>query len=56
MLLRNDDFEAFYRARKSALLELVCEAMGKSTAEGGDVDEEEGEDVLEPEDALALAS
>ena len=55
VLLRNDDFEAFYRARKSALLELVFEAMGKSTEAGADVDEEDGEEVLEPEDALELA-
>ena len=56
VLLRNDDFEEFYRSRKSALLELVCAAMGKSPDEGGGVDEEEGEEVLEPEDAIVLAT
>ena len=51
-LLRADDFEAFYRSRKTALLCLISEAMGKSTDEGMVLDEDEGDVVLEPEEAI----
>ena len=55
-ILRSDDFETFYRKRKSELLQLVCAAMGKTPFEGGGIDEEEGEEVLEPEDELAIGN
>ncbi len=34
--LRADQFEAFYQARKAALLEIVAKAMGKAVAQVGD--------------------
>ena len=52
--LRSDEFENFYRARKLALLELICTAMGKTADEDGGLNEEEGEEILEPEEALAF--
>ena len=51
-LLRSDDYEAFYRKRKGELCELIYKAMGKSTNEGTIWDEDEGDEVLEPEDDL----
>ena len=33
-----------------------CEAMGKTPDEGGGIDEEEGEEILEPEDALVVGN
>jgi len=51
-LLRSDDFQAFYQARKRALARLVAEAMGKEVV--GDIeaaeplaDAEDGEDVVD---------
>jgi hypothetical protein len=52
-LLRADDFEAFYQARKRALLRLVEAAMGKGAVEAGavvpeDDDDDEGGEELTP--------
>ena len=55
-LLRADDFHAFYRSRKTALLRLISEAMGKSTDEGIVLDEDEGDEALEPEEVLESAT
>jgi hypothetical protein len=49
-LLRGDEFEKFYAARKVALLGIVAEAMGKpiaqiSDAVADDADDEDDEDV-----------
>jgi hypothetical protein len=44
-LLRTDDFKAFYEARKSALVAVIEQAMGKSVlAAGGDAPAEDAED------------
>ena len=46
--LRNDDFQAFYKARKQALLALIEKTMGKSVVVGGmaeDADEESPEEL-----------
>lgn len=43
-LLRADSFEAFYAARKSALLELVVNAMGKAPTDEVESYSDEGED------------
>lgn len=37
--LRNDDFEAFYQARKTALAEIAAQAMGSEVLEESEVDE-----------------
>lgn len=42
--IRLDDFDAFYAARKAALLALIESVMGKAVLGGGVVDEEEDED------------
>jgi hypothetical protein len=43
--LRNDDFNAFYEARKRALLSIVEKATGKSIiADSGEVPIEDGDD------------
>ena len=52
--LRNDDFAAFYCTRKTALLEQICSAMGKAAIQSGEFDEDEGEEVLEPDEAVGL--
>ena len=46
-LLRGDDFDAFYRSRKAALLNIVVQAMGKPVAQVGEVvpEDEEEEDA-----------
>jgi hypothetical protein len=52
-LLRYDEFEKFYAARRSALLDMVARAMGKAIAhvsdavadDADDDDEEDGEAV-----------
>ena len=57
--LRNDDFEAFFKARIEALSDIVSEAMGKPVARDQGTNEEE-RDVEEPleddegEEAVAL--
>ena len=55
-LLRTDDFDTFYRKRKKALLDLISEVMGKSADEDTGLDEDEGDEVLEPEEALESAT
>jgi hypothetical protein len=49
--LRNDDFEAFYEARSSALASLVASAMGKPVVEdqGGNESEFESPDMTDEE-------
>ena len=42
--IRSDDFDAFYAARKAALLALIESVMGKAVLGGGVIDEEEDED------------
>lgn len=50
-LLRNDDFEGFYTARKRSLLQLIARAMGKPVHHAEEAaetsDEEEDEEALE---------
>lgn len=48
-LLRADSFQAFYSARKAALLALVERAMGKAPVETNVIvaDDEEGDDEEE---------
>jgi hypothetical protein len=42
--LRRDDFEGFYEARKSALLELIKNAMGKVPEQWAEVEVDADED------------
>ena len=49
--LRADNFQGFYDARKQALLELIEEAMGKPTGDDTGLDEDEGDEILEPDEA-----
>ncbi len=51
-LLRSDDFEKFYSTRKKELSELIYEVMGKSDDECTSFDEDEGDEILDPEDVL----
>jgi hypothetical protein len=48
-LLRADEFEAFYAARKAVLLGLVEKAMGKAPTEATGVDSDDDGDDLEGE-------
>lgn len=50
-LLRANTFEAFYAARKAALLSIVERAMGKMSAESASVAEDEDDDAEEGEAA-----
>lgn len=47
-LLRADDFQAFYAARKQALLALVERAMGKASAEASILADDEDDEDEEP--------
>jgi hypothetical protein len=40
--LRHDDFEGFYQARKAALLSLIMEAMGKTSEQWSEDDDDAG--------------
>ncbi len=51
-LLRADDFEASFVARKQALLQLIADAMGKTAVAGGD---EPAEDSIDEEDDVEVA-
>ncbi|HWJ40666.1 MAG TPA: hypothetical protein VNT29_06015, partial [Candidatus Limnocylindrales bacterium] len=51
-LLRADDFEASFVARKQALLQLIADAMGKAAVAGGD---EPAEDSIDEEDDVEVA-
>jgi hypothetical protein len=48
-LLRAQDFEGFYAARREALLQLIEKAMGKKAFRGDDTNEPEGDPVEEEE-------
>ena len=51
-LLRTQDFVGFYRTRKEALLGLIAQAMGKSAEQSVGLDEEEGDEVVEPDELI----
>ena len=62
LLLRNDDFERFLNARKSAMLDMVADAIGPTRVERGaaastemfeDAEELDDEAVVEAEPAAA---
>ena len=55
-LLYNDDFSEFYDVRKRALRNLIAEAMGKSADQGVGVEEDEGDEILEPEEVIEFAA
>jgi hypothetical protein len=48
--LRADNFEAFFEARRQALMDLICGAMGKAPAAAADVSEPTGEPVDDEDD------
>jgi hypothetical protein len=48
--LRADNFEAFFEARRQALMDLICGAMGKVPAAAADLSEPMGEPVDEEDD------
>lgn len=50
--LYQDDFDSFYQTRKASLLNLIREVMGKTADENMGPDEDEGDEILEPEDEL----
>ena len=53
-LLRSDDFDAFYAARRDALIALIERVMGKTVFRGEAVDEPE-EDAIELEDLETIS-
>src|SRR5262249_36101717 len=54
--MRLDDFDAFYRARKAALLNLVSVAMGKAVAQMAEPVPEDVEDEEEEDSVADLAA
>lgn len=52
-LLRADAFEAFYAARKLALLEVIARAMGKPLSEASEAVADDGDDEDDEDDANA---
>ena len=50
--LYNDDFHTFYQTRKAGLLSLIRRVMGKSADQDGGPDEDEGDEILEPDDEI----
>jgi hypothetical protein len=48
--LRGDNFEAFFEARRQALMNLIGEAMGKAPAAAADLSEPTGEPVEDEDD------
>jgi hypothetical protein len=48
--LRADNFDAFFEARRQALMDLICEAMGKAPAAAADLSEPTGEPVDDEDD------
>ena len=55
-LLRTQDFDGFYRTRKEALLGLIAQAMGKSAEQNVGLDDEEGDEVVEPDELIDAAA
>jgi hypothetical protein len=48
--LHEDNFEAFFEARRQALMDLICGAMGKAPAAAAEVSEPTGEPVDDEDD------
>jgi hypothetical protein len=48
--LRADDFEAFFEARRQALIDLISGAMGKAPAVAAELSEPTGEPVDDEDD------
>jgi hypothetical protein len=51
--LRNDDFQAFYKSRKKAMLALIEKTMGKSIVVGGVVEDADEEILQDSERVVA---
>ena len=54
--MHTDKFDRFYEKRKKELLRLISTAMGKAVESGAESDEEEGEEVLEPDEVSEVGT